>query len=432
MTATLLAIVVSILSYGATPNNENMNNANAINRAIEDCAAKGGGEVTVPKGVFTTGSIYLKSGVKLRLDKGATLKGSPRLGDYKPLETTLDLRKYESGQGTVNYNSATDPQWSLAMIFGVETNNSGIVGEGHIDGNNVRNPRGEEGMRGPHTIILAGCKNMDFEGLHINNSANYAILGYMLENTKFTNLHISGGWDGIHIRGSKNVEISKCQLQTGDDAIAGGYWERTAIKDCTINSSCNGIRMIMPSKDVVISGCEFYGPGKYEHITSHRTNSEAAINIEPGAWGKAPGRLDRIAIRHNNIKNMLTPLSVTLGDDNTAGKITIEDMTARGITRMALSVKSWGKAPTDLLVMKHCDLEFNAIDDPTLPAWFENRPTSEWPVFPSWGMFFRNVKRVEAKDIKLRTAGTDYRKAYICDNVGKENLEKACIYNNKK
>ena len=103
----LLAIVVSILAYGAVPNDTTQNNADAINRAIRDCAAKGGGVVEVPQGTFTTGSVFLQSGVTLRLNRGAVLLGSNRLTDYSSLTTDLDLSRYESGQGTVNYHSAT-------------------------------------------------------------------------------------------------------------------------------------------------------------------------------------------------------------------------------------------------------------------------------------------------------------------------------------
>ena len=422
----LLSIIVSIMSFGAVPGDESVNNAGAINRAIEECASKGGGTVEVPGGEFTTGTVFLKSGVTLRLGDGAVLKGSPRLADYSPLRTDADLSKYESGQGTVNYNSATDPQWSLAMIFAVGVDNAGIVGRGCIDGADVRNPLGEERMRGPHTILLAGCRNVRFEGFSVKRSANYAFLGYKLSKATFSRLRIEGGWDGIHIRGGKNVRISQCEMHTGDDAIAGGYWENMVINGCTLNSSCNGIRMIMPSVGVEVSDCDIYGPGQFEHITSHRTNSEAGINLEPGAWGKAPGRMDRIRILRNRMDRVLTPLSVTLGNDNTLGKITVEDLVARGTTRMALSVKSWGKAPTDRVVMRRCELEFDGIDDPALPAWFDTHSTSEWPVFPCWGMYFRNVGCVDVKDVTLSVKGKDYRKAFICDNVGRDNLESGC------
>ena len=419
----LLTIIVSILAYGAVPNDTTVNNANAINSAIMYCSQNGGGTVVVPSGTFSTGTVFLRSGVTLRLDNGAVLLGSKRLADYSPLTTDLDLSRYESGQGTANYNSATDAQWSKAMIIGVKCNDAGREGEGCIDGGDIRNPQGEEHMRGPHTILLAGCRNMTMRNFKIRRSANYAFLAYRLDKSTFQNLTIEGGWDGIHIRGGHKLIIKNCKLHTGDDAIAGGYWEGMKITHCTLNSSCNGLRMIMPSTDLMIADCDIFGPGQYEHITSHRTRSEHAINLEPGAWGKAPGRMDRIYIKRNTIRNVLSPLCVTLGDDNTCGSIVVEDMTARDITRMALSVKSWGKAPTDKVILKNCDLEFNGIDDPSLPVWFENKPTSQWPVFPCWGMFFRNVGVVETNNIKLRVKGGEYRKAYICQNVGRQNLD---------
>lgn len=419
----LLSVVVSIVSFGAVADNDSVNNAECINRAIDSCASLGGGVVTVPEGVFTTGSIYLKSGVTLRLERGAVLKGSARIEDYAPLVTTLDLSEYESGRGTVNYNSATDPQWSLAMVFAVGADNAGIEGEGIIDGNDVRNPLGEEGMRGPHTVLLAGCGNVTFKDFTVRNSANYAFLGYRLDNAVFDRLHINGGWDGIHLRGADDVTISRCEMHTGDDAIAGGYWRGMKIENNMLNSSCNGIRMIMPADGLYVTGNEIYGPGEFEHITSHRTNSEAAIHLQPGGWGSAPGRVDNVVIRDNNVRGVLTPLCVTLSEDNTAGTITVENLVARDVTRMAMSVKSWGSAPTDRVVMRHCDMEFLGIDDPDLPAWFEGKPTSEWPVFPVWGMYFRNVKDVSVSDVVLRVKGKDYRDAYMCDNVGRQKIE---------
>lgn len=420
----LLAIVVSILSYGAIPNDTTVNNAKAINCAIIHCADNGGGVVEVPDGIFTTGTVFLRSGVTLRLSKGAVLLGSKCLSDYSALVTDLDLSRYESGQGTVNYNSAKDKQWSKAMIFGVGCVDAGIEGEGCIDGGDVRNPLGEEHMRGPHTVLLAGCKRMVLRDFKVRRSANYAFLAYCLDKSIFSNITVEGGWDGIHIRGGKHLTIKECNLHTGDDAIAGGYWEGMKISHCALNSSCNGIRMIMPSTDLEITDCDIFGPGQFEHITSHRTRSENAINIEPGAWGKAPGRLGRIFIKRCKIRSVLSPLCVTIGDDNTCGRIVVEDMTACDVTRMALSVKSWGQAPTDKVVLKNCDLEFDGINDPSLPAWFSGKPTSLWPVFPCWGMFFRNVRAVSVHNVTLRVKGGEYREAFMCQNVVKENLAK--------
>ena len=45
-------------------------------------------------------------------------------------------------------------QWSKAMIFGVGCVDAGIEGEGGSDSGNLRNPHGEEHMRGAYTILL--------------------------------------------------------------------------------------------------------------------------------------------------------------------------------------------------------------------------------------------------------------------------------------
>lgn len=414
----LLTVIVSIMSFGAVPGDSTVNNAEAINKAMAYCAQKGGGTVSVPGGTFTTGTIYLQTGVMLNLEPGAVLRGSSRLADYHHLQTTADLSKYESGQGTFNYNSATDPIWSQALVMGVGIHHAGICGDGIIDGANVRNPKGEEHMRGPHTVLLADCSDMRFLDFGVRHSANYAFLGYKVSGSRFSSVHIEGGWDGIHLRGAQDVDVVGCVISTGDDAIAGGYWDKMRISRCTLNSSCNGIRMIMPSTNVSVSRCQFFGPGNHEHITSHRTNSEYGIIIEPGAWGKAPGRLDNISISRCQMRQVLAPVCVTLGEDNSLGTITIRHLTARDVTRMALSVKSWGSARTDRVVMKHCDLEFRGIDDPTLPEWFRGRPTSEWPVFPCWGAYFRNVGELSVGDVRLSLKGKDYRQAVITDNVG--------------
>ena len=95
----------------------------------------------------------------------------------------------------------------------------------------------------------------------------------------------------------------------------------------------------------------------------------------------------------------------------------MEDLVARGITRMALSVKTWGSAPTDKVVIRRADLQFTGIDDPQLPAWFKDKSFSQWPVFPSWGMFFRHVRQLVLDDVRISYTGKDYREPIILDQV---------------
>ena len=49
----------------------------AIQAQIDAAAAKGGGRVTVPKGIHPCRTLYLKSGVELHLEKDAVILGGP-------------------------------------------------------------------------------------------------------------------------------------------------------------------------------------------------------------------------------------------------------------------------------------------------------------------------------------------------------------------
>jgi len=70
-----------VRAFGATGNGATKDTA-AFQKALDTCAADGGGEVIVPAGNYLIGSIELKSGTTLRLKNGANLLGSPDLGDY--------------------------------------------------------------------------------------------------------------------------------------------------------------------------------------------------------------------------------------------------------------------------------------------------------------------------------------------------------------
>jgi len=50
-----------------------------IQAAIDECAQKGGGIVTFSPGIYITGSIFLKTNVHLKIDKGVLLLGSQTL-----------------------------------------------------------------------------------------------------------------------------------------------------------------------------------------------------------------------------------------------------------------------------------------------------------------------------------------------------------------
>ncbi len=222
-----------------------------IQHAIDSCAGAGGGTVHFPKGKFISGAVKLKSNITLQLDEGALLQGSDNFLDY--------------GNG----------RHSDGFIYGDSITNIQIMGEGTIDGVDCTNPKGEEGFRGPHAIRLKNCTNIFINGITIIRSANWAINCRHCENIKVEGVKIRGGHDGLHTRFCKDISAINCDFRTGDDCFAGNDNENMVIKNCKVNTSCNGFRV--GGKNVLIEDCKIWGPGEYRHIEQNRNNTISAF-----------------------------------------------------------------------------------------------------------------------------------------------------------
>jgi len=388
--------IFNIRNYGARGDGKFIN-TQAINKAVEACSHAGGGKVVVPSGTYLTGTIQLKSHITLLLEKGAILKG------------VSDLNAYQS------YNTRNSGR---ALILGIGVNNVSITGNGYIDGDHVFDAQGEQQIRGPHTILFSESRNLSFDGFTIVNASNYAFLAYDIENAVFSNLTISQGWDGIHIRRGKHMIIHNCSFLTGDDAIAGGYWENMVITDCRISAACNGIRMIMPANGLTISHCTFSGPGApHRSSKEKRTNMLTGILLQPGHWNSAPGFTDKVHIHDIRINNVNTPLMMTLNEGNDAGSILIERLTAIQVKAHAASVESWKGGVFDELIFRDVSIEYVGHPDASLADTPLRHPPIDSRILPCWAMFVRNVKKINFENVELKLIGTDARPAMIFDNV---------------
>jgi len=402
--------VFNIKNYGARGDGKTVN-TQAINKAVTACADAGGGTVVVPAGIFLTGTVQLKSHVTLMLEKGAVIKGVTDLEAYLPYVPTREMGKYDN---------ANKFRWNRALILGVGVADVAITGSGTIDGDHVVDPQGEERMRGPHTVLFAESRNLSFSGVTVNNAANYAFMAYEIENAVYHNLTVNQGWDGIHIRGGKHVIIRNSSFYTGDDAIAGGYWEDMVITDCHINSSCNGIRMIMPADGLNISHCTFAGPGRYPHRTSkerNRTNMLSAILLQPGGWGRQPGIVDRVHIHDIDICNVNNPLMFVLNEGNSAGKILVERLKAVQVNAYASSVESWKGGMFDEVTFRDITIEYAGHPGASPTDEALGQPHVDARNLPCWGWLVRNVKSISFENVDLRYTGDEPRPAFYFDNA---------------
>ena len=237
-----------VAAHGAVPDSDRLQTT-ALQAAIDAAAQAGGGIVRIPRGRFRSGGLRLRSNIHLILEQGAILEGSVNPQDY--------------GEGV----------WVDALLTGQDLQNITIEGPGTIDGADCKNPRGEEGFRGPHAIFLSRCKNIAIRNVTITRAGNYAILCRNCADAHIRNVSIRGGHDGLHAQACQRFTIRDCDFRTGDDCFAGCDNTDFKITGCQINSSCNGFRL--GCVNLLVQDCKIWGPGEYVHQVSLRRGEGA-------------------------------------------------------------------------------------------------------------------------------------------------------------
>ncbi len=399
----------SVRDYGATGNGATLDTT-AINQALEACAKGGGGQVLLPPGRYLSGTVHLRSHVTLFLDAGATLIGTTNLAQYQQPAVPSFMPEAKWGK------------WHRALILGENVEDVAIGGPGVIDGNKVFDPTGEEHMRGPHTIAFVNCRRFTIRDLSIVDAANYAIYFQLSDDVDIRNVKISGGWDGVHFRGAphqwcRNVAIINCQFYTGDDSIAGRYWDNVLISGCIVNSSCNGIRLIGPAAGLLVNDCLFYGPGLNPHRTSNRTNMLSGIMLQPGGWDKTQGLLDDVLLANNTMRNVASRVTVWTRGNNPVARVTVAGLNATGVYRSALSVESWSDAPITNVVLRNADIEFSGGGKAEQAKLAVKGPGVDARPLPAWGVYARNVEHLVLEDVRLSLAKDDLRPVVLADQV---------------
>jgi len=407
--------VFNVREQGAQGNGETLD-TEALNRAVEACAAAGGGQVLFPAGRYLSGTVRLRSHVALVLEAGATLVGTTNLTRYQ--QPSLPDFMPEAKWG----------KWHRALVLGEGVEDVSITGQGTIDGNRVFDPTGEEHMRGPHAIVLVNCRGVTFRDISILDAANYAMFLQVTDQVEVRNVKFTGGWDGVHFRGApdhpcRDINILGCQFYTGDDSIAGRYWDRVVISGCVVNSSCNGIRLIGPATRLTIQDCLFYGPGLRPHRSSARTNMLSGIILQPGAWDATRGLLDDVLIDNVTMHHVAAPVDIWLKKGNTAGRITVSRLSATAVYRAAMSVENWSDTPLTNVVFRAVNVEFDGGGTAAQADRTVKSPGVDSRPLPAWGLYARNVEGLTLEDVRFTCTQDDFRPVLVAEGVQRLSLD---------
>lgn len=414
----LAAGVFDIRSHGAAGDGATLDTA-AIQSALDACRDAGGGQVRFPPGRYLSGTLHLRSHATLWFEAGATLVGTTNLNLYQAPVVPDFMPEARWGK------------WHRGLIVGESVEDVTLAGPGVIDGQKVFDPTGEEKMRGPHAFIFVNCRRLAIRDLTFLDAANYAVFFQASDDIEFRGVRFVGGWDGIHWRGAPdrwchNVRILDCDFQTGDDSIAGRYWDNTLIRGCVINSSCNGIRLIGPATRLTIANNLFQGPGAQPHRTSgekRRTNMLSGIILQPGAWDATRGPLDDVLIADNTMQRVASPVTVWTKPGNSVGRVTITGLNATGVYRSAVSFESWADEPMGRMILRSSSIEFTGGGKAWAAGETVKGPGVDARPLPAWGIYARHVSQLTVEDVRLSLSEPDARPVIFADDVPSLELE---------
>ena len=255
-----------VTDYGVV--NDGKLHTTEMQALINKVASEGGGVIVIPEGTYMTGAIFFKQGVHLHLYDGATLMGSSDPSDYPIIKTRIE------GETCLYYS---------ALINADGLDGFTISGKGTIDGNGYTfwkhfwerrswNPQcTNKDEQRPRLVYISNSKNVQIDGVKLQNSAFWTTHIYNSENVKLLRLHIyspekpvkAPSTDAIDLDVVKNVLVKDCYMSVNDDAVAikGGkgpyadYW-RTPYAGIDINKYPEMIGD-GSNENIIIEDCEY-------------------------------------------------------------------------------------------------------------------------------------------------------------------------------
>ena len=446
----------NIMDYGAVADGITIN-TQSIQKTIDACMEQGGGQVIVPKGMFLTGSIYLKKGVELHITEGGVLLGSTKHRDYKnenPYEWYALIMANAQSNIAITGKGIIDGQGRALAQDVIQLWRAGAFPGSQVWDEKLREKNRPNERFRPQLILFQECQNIKIKDITLKNSTSWVqtyanctdltIEKIRVESTAYWNN------DGIDIVDSKNVVIRDCFINAADDAICLKSFdtksgcENILIERCTMRSSASALKL----------GTSSYGGFrkiKARQLTIYDTyRSAIALECVDG------GVMEDIEISHVIAKNTGNAIFIKLGHRIPSRPIgRVENIRISHVEADIPNTKpdkgyelegpldtiSYNLLPSSIVGLPNYPIKNIHLNDihityggggtrDTAYASLDSLHTireqaREYPEFsmfgelPAWAFYMRHTEGVVIKNVTVRLKEKDYRPAFVLDDVKK-------------
>lgn len=440
------ARIYNIRAYGAKGDGTTLDTP-AVQKAIDACAADGGGVVLVPAGTFLIGTAELKSCVTLRIAAGGKLLGSTHGSDYHPVDA-IPL----TGDSTLE-----DGNW--ALLYAVNARNVTIEGPGTIDGQGIEfhsaqrgiaPPSGLGGRRRPYHLLFYRCQNLRVRDIDLLNSAYHSVRVIESRRVHMQGIYIynrvNGNNDGFHFISCEYVMVSDCTVLSQDDACAlFGSCRFVTITNSSFSTRWSCFRFGGGvARDVAVSNCvlhQVFGcPIKFQGVPGSRFENMSFANL---VLDEVTGPIS-ISIgpreQHESgpspaaavpVENQEPPVVRNLSFSNILGTVTtnppqlpgypFQSGYRQGELHSSIVLNAVGDAVLEKITFENVHLTFGGggtADD----AARRDLPEIAGEYFvlgpiPAYGLYARNARALTLNNVRFEVETADLRPALILDHV---------------
>ncbi len=447
--AFLLGQDLNVLDYGAIGDGKTLN-TKAIQTAIDKAHEQGGGRVVVPAGSFLSGSIVLKSGVELHLEKKATILGSINQHDYLKLNRWKGLVMADSanqiaitGKGTLDGQGAP-LALSIDSLFYI----------GELDSIDYKFPemRPKWYLR-PQVIEFVKCRNVRVTGITIKNAACWVQSYDQCQNLVIDQIRVESDtyWnnDGIDIVDCRNVQLTNSYFNSGDDGICLKSYKPNLlcdsiyIADCTVRSSASAIKLGTASiggfKNIEIRNIKVFDTFRsaialesvyggiledvlVDNIVAVNTGNAIFLRLGDNKYAtKPPGTLKNVVIKNVKVtvpfkrpdyayemRGPELPFFHNVFPSSIAG---LPGHPIQNVTLENIEINYPGRGNKAFAY-----LPLSRLDD--VPEQEKHYPEfSMFGELPAWGFYVRHAEGITFNNMVLKIRDADYRPALVFDDV---------------